>query len=241
MYGLAGLNRGQVGHSWVLTFCGRYLGTVRRTGLVWINPFFGRRRVDVRLRHWRSGPFVTVDAEGSSLQIVVLVVWRVKDTARAVLGVDDHMAYLREQVEAVTARVASQLPADEFHDDSSRNGSGELEGVRSLRNIEEVGNWLTRLLSAECRAVGIEVNSARMTRIEYAPEIAAAIQRRQIEAIDARHRERVLTAVLDTVDETVRRMSARGLVSLDDYEHKALVKDLIVALYTARDAKADVG
>ncbi|WP_372503205.1 SPFH domain-containing protein [Streptomyces rhizoryzae] len=59
-----------------------------------------------------------VDAEGIQLQVVVLVVWRIKDTARALLAVNDHEAYLREQVEAAMARVLSQLPADAFHEDT---------------------------------------------------------------------------------------------------------------------------
>ena len=79
---------------------GGYRGTVRRTGLIWVNPLLLRRRVDVRLRHWRSEPMPAVDANGVALRVVVLVVWRVRDTARATLGVEDHESYLRECVEA---------------------------------------------------------------------------------------------------------------------------------------------
>ncbi|MFK4070819.1 SPFH domain-containing protein [Streptomyces sp. NPDC029674] len=228
---LGGLTRGRAGSAWALSLFGRYRGSVRRTGLVWISPFMLRRRVDVRLRHWRSEPMAAVDAQGVELRVVVLVVWRVVDTARALLAVDDHAAYLREQVEAVTARVVSQLPADSF-DASS-------EDAETLRDAEAVGDTLSRILAAECRAVGIEVFSARPTRIEYAPEVAAAMHRRQIAAIDARHRESVLTSVLDAVDDTVSRLTRRGLVALDDYERKALVKDLTVAFYTARGSAVD--
>ncbi|WP_240981741.1 MULTISPECIES: peptidoglycan DD-metalloendopeptidase family protein [unclassified Streptomyces] len=95
-----GLTRGRTGSAWVLSLFGRYRGSVRRTGLTWISPFVLRRRVDVRLRHWRSEPIAAVDAEGSALRVVVLVVWSVRDTARALYAVDDHLGYLREQVEA---------------------------------------------------------------------------------------------------------------------------------------------
>jgi hypothetical protein len=70
--------------------------------------------------------------------------------------------------------------------------------------------------------------------IDYAPEVAAAMQRRRVAAIDAKHRNAVLTSVVDAVEETVGRLTARGLVDLDDYERKALVKDLTVAFYTGR-------
>ncbi|MEV5602922.1 SPFH domain-containing protein [Streptomyces sp. NPDC052299] len=223
LFALGGLGRGRVGHAWVLTLFGQYRGSVRRTGLVWVSPLLLRRRIDVRLRHWRSEPLPAVDANGTALRVVVQVVWRVKDTVRAALGIEDHEAYLREQVEAAMARVLSQLPADAFHEDA-----------RTLRNAEAVGDALTRLLKADCEPVGVEVYSAQPTGIEYAPEVAAAMQRRRIAAIDAQHRDSVLTSVVDAVDDTVSRLTERGLVELDDYERKALVKDLTVAFYTGR-------
>lgn len=223
LFALGGLSRGRVGYAWVLTLFGEYRGSVRRTGLMWISPLLLRRRVDVRLRHWRSEPLPAVDANGTALRVVVLVVWRIKDTVRAALGVADHEEYLREQVEAAMARVLSQLPADAFHEDT-----------HTLRNAEAVGDALTRMLKADCEPVGIEVYSAQPTGIEYAPEVAAAMQRRRIAAIDAKHRDSVLTSVVDAVDDTVNRLTARGIVELDDYERKSLVKDLTVAFYTGR-------
>ncbi|WP_258036285.1 SPFH domain-containing protein [Streptomyces sp. SM10] len=223
LFALCGLGRGRAGHASVLTLFGEYRGSVRRTGLLWISPLLLRRRVDVRLRHWRSEPLPAVDASGTALRAVVLVVWRVKDTARALFGVADHERYLSDQVEAALARVLSQLPADAFHEDT-----------RTLRDAEAVGDALTRMVKADCAPVGIEVYSAQPTGIEYAPEVAAAMQRRRVAAIDAKHRDGVLTSVVDAVDDTVRRLTARGIVELDGYEHKALVRDLTVAFYTGR-------
>ncbi|PSK72474.1 membrane protease subunit [Streptomyces sp. CS149] len=225
---LGGLGRGRVGYAWVLTLFGDYRGSVRRTGLVWVSPLLLRRRVDVRLRHWRSEPLPAVDANGTALRVVVLVVWRIKDTVRAVLGIEDHEAYLSAQVEAAMARVLSQLPADAFHEDAP-----------TLRDAEAVGDALTRMLKADCEPVGVEVYSAQPTGIEYAPEVAAAMQRRRIAAIDSRHRDSVLTSVVDAVDDTVNRLTTRGIVELDDYERKALVKDLTVAFYTGRSGGGD--
>ncbi|MFA7761258.1 SPFH domain-containing protein [Streptomyces sp. NRRL S-448] len=220
---LGGLGRARTGHAWVLTLFGRYRGTVRRTGLTWVSPLLLRRRVDVRLRHWRSDPMPAVDSGGLALQVVVQVVWQVRDTARATLAVEDHTEYLAEQVESAMARVLSQLPADAFHEDAP-----------TLRDAEAVGDALTRMLAAETEAVGIEVFSAQPTRIEYAAEVAEAMRRRRVAAIDAKHRDSVLTSVVDAVDDTVHRLTSRGLVELDDYERKALVKDLTVAFYTGR-------
>lgn len=223
LFAFGGLARGRVGYAWVLSLFGDYRGTVRRSGLVWVSPLLLRRRVDVRLRHWRSEPMEAVDAHGVALRVVVLVVWRIRDTARAALAVEDHVQYLREQVEAAMARVLSQLPADAFHDTAP-----------TLRDAEAVGGALTRMLAAEAAPVGIDVFSVQPTRIEYAPEVAAAMRRRRVAALDAQHRDSVLSSVVDAVDDTVTRLTSRGLVELDDYERKALVKDLTVAFYTGR-------
>ncbi|WP_369259703.1 SPFH domain-containing protein [Streptomyces sp. R35] len=225
LFGFGGLARGRTGRAWVLGLFGGYRGTVRRTGLLWINPLALRRRVDVRLRHWRGEPMSVVDANGVALRVVVLVVWRVKDTARAMLGVEDHEAYLRECVEAALSRVLSQLPAEV--------PPAVVKDV-TLRNTDAVGEALTRLVVADTAPVGLEVFSAQPTRIEYAPEIAAVMQRRRIAALDAQHRDSVLTSVVDSVEDTVTRLTMRGLVELDDYERKALVKDLTVAFCTGR-------
>lgn len=223
VFAVGGLTRGRAGRVWVLTRCGAYQGTVRRTGLLWISPLLIRRPVDVTLRHWRSRPIEAVDAHGIPLQVSVLIVWRVRDTARAVFAVDDHALYLREQVESAVARVFSRLPVDDF------DGRGP-----TLRDSEGLGDRLTTLLADDLRPVGVEVFSAQPVWLEYAPEVATAMRRAQTAALDDKHRKAVLDDVLTSVADTVRGLTERGLVQLDDYERKALVKDLTVAFYTAR-------
>ncbi|MEU3463299.1 SPFH domain-containing protein [Streptomyces sp. NPDC006733] len=228
-FAAGGLTRGRPGSVWVLTRHGAYQGSVRETGLLWISPLLGRRRMDVTLRHWRSRAIETVDADGTPLHAGVLIVWRVRDTARAAFAIDDHARYLREQVESAVCRAVSQLPVDDFR------GPGP-----TLRDSERLGDQLTRLLAADMRPVGIEVFSAQPVRLEYAPEVATAMRRAQLTALDARHRRAVLDDVLAAVGETVRGLTDRGLVQLDDYERKALVRDLTVAFYTARGPVAEV-
>lgn len=221
LFGFGGLARGRTGRAWVLGLFGRYRGTVRRTGLLWVNPLLLRRRVDVRLRHWRSEPMPAADANGVALRVVVLVVWRVRDTARATLGVEDHETYLRECVEAALARVPVEVPG------------GGAKGAADL-----AVDALSRLVAADSAPVGIEVFSVRPVRVEYAPEVAAAMTRRRIATLDAQQRATMLTSVVDSVEDTVTRLTMRGLVELDDYERKVLVKDLTVAFCSGRGEAA---
>lgn len=225
-FAAGGLTRGRPGRVLVLTRRGAYHGTVRRTGLLWISPLLRRRRVDVALRHWRSGPIEAVDGYGTPLRVTVLLVWRVRDTARAVFAVDDHARFLREQVEAAVALAAARHPADDF--------SAETP---TLRDCGALADRLGRWLAAELRAVGIEVFSATPVRVDYAPEVAAVMRRARVAALEAKRRRAVLDDVLCAVGEVVRGISDRGIVRLDEYERKALVRDLTVA-FLSRPAGA---
>ncbi len=220
LFGLGGLARGRTGRAWVLGLFGGYRGTVRRTGLLWVNPLLLRRQVDVRLRHWRSEPMCAADGNGVAVRAVVLVVWRVKDTARATLGVEDHESYLRECVEAALARVPVEMPG------------------ASRGSVEAAADTLTRLVVRDAGVVGLEVFSVRPVRVEYAPEVAAAMHRRRVAALDSQDRATMVTSVVDSVEDTVTRLTMRGLVDLDDYERKALVKDLTVAFCAGRGETA---
>ncbi|MFD3583390.1 SPFH domain-containing protein [Streptomyces sp. NPDC058683] len=220
LFGFAGLARGATGRAWVLGLFGRYRGTVRRTGLLWVNPLLLRRRVDVRLRHWRSEEMPAADGNGVALRVVVLVVWRMRDTARAVLGVDDHETYLRECVEAALARVPVEVPG------------------RTRGSVEMAADALTRLVARDAAGIGLEVFSVQPVRVEYAPEVAAAMHRRRIATLDAQQRSGMLASVVDSVEDTVTRLTMRGLVELDDYERKVLVRDLTVAFCSGRSDSA---
>ncbi|CAG6397945.1 SPFH domain-containing protein [Streptomyces cocklensis] len=217
-----GLARGRPGSVWVLTRHGGYRGTVRRTGLLWISPLLRRRRMDVSLRHWRSRPIDAVDAHGTPVQVTVLLVWRIRETARAAFAVDDCTRLLREEVEAAVARAVSRHPADDF--------GGERGDAVTLRDCDRLRDELGRLVAAAVREAGVEVFSVTPVRLEYAPEVAAVMRRARIATLEARQRRAVLDDVLGAVADTLRGITDRGLVELDDHERKSLVRDLTVAL-----------
>ncbi|MFJ8478015.1 SPFH domain-containing protein [Kitasatospora sp. NPDC094011] len=225
-----GLTHGREGSAWVLTLFGRYRGTVRRTGPVWISPLVLRRRADVRLRHWRSEPVPVLDARGVRLRVVVLVVWKVRDTARALLAVDDHGEYLREQVEAALSTVLATAPA--------RVGDGNGP---AMPDAGLIGEELTRIVAARCSAVGLTVFSVQPARVEYDPAIASAIGRAQAAEVDARHQDLLLGTVVDAVEKAVKRLSDRGLLDPGEPERVSLARDLAVAFYTARTTTPETG
>ncbi|MEU9073604.1 SPFH domain-containing protein [Kitasatospora sp. NPDC048538] len=226
---LAGLLANAGGETRVLTRWGRYRGTVRRTGLVWVNPLLRRRRVDVRLRHWRSEPAKVVDRTGTPIVVRLLVVWRVKDTARALLAIDDHEGYLREQVQAVLTRTASLLPCD----------SNAAPGP-ALRDGQWFADELTRALAAEVAPAGLEVYSAQPLALDYAPEVAESMRRRRLADLDAGLRTVLVDDAVEAAALAVRRLERATAHELDEAARSALMEQLLVAFVAPAGVAASV-
>ncbi|WP_055586218.1 SPFH domain-containing protein, partial [Streptacidiphilus griseoplanus] len=218
LFALAGLMANTGGEARVLACWGHYRGTVRRTGLVWVNPILRRRRVDVRIRHWRSDPVDAVDRTGIPLRVSLMVVWRVRDTARAMLSVLDHEDYLREQVHAVLSRTAALLPCD------SPDGAAP-----SLRDGQWFGDELTRALAAEAAPVGLEVYSVQPLAVEYGPEVADSMRRRRVADLDADLRTIIVDDAVEAAALAVRRLELATAHELDRHARAALMEQLLVA------------
>ncbi|MFD8482349.1 SPFH domain-containing protein [Kitasatospora sp. NPDC059673] len=229
MVALAGLLSNPGGETRVLTRWGRYRGTVRRTGLLWVNPMVRRRRVDVRLRHWRSEAVHVTDRTGTPLLVRVLIVWRVKDTARVTLGIADHETYLREQVQAVLTRTASALPCD------SNSAPGP-----ALRDGQWFADELTRALAAETAPAGIEVYSVQPLALDYAPEVAESMRRRRLADLDAGLRTVLVDDAVEAAALAVRRLERATAHELDDSARSALMEQLLVAFVAPAGVTASV-
>ncbi|MER6302533.1 SPFH domain-containing protein [Kitasatospora sp. NPDC001539] len=226
---LAGLLANAGGETRVLTRWGRYRGTVRRTGLVWVNPLLRRRRVDVRLRHWRSEPVKVVDRTGTPIVVRLLIVWRVKDTARALLAIEDHESYLRAQVQAVLTRTASTLPCD----------SNAAPGP-ALRDGQWFADEMTRALAAEVAPAGLEVYSAQPLALDYAPEVAESMRRRRVADLDAGLRTVLVDDAVEAAALAVRRLERATAHQLDEAARSALMEQLLVAFVAPAGVAASV-
>ncbi|WP_051709301.1 SPFH domain-containing protein [Streptomyces sp. NRRL S-350] len=229
VFALAGLLANAGGETRVLTRWGRYRGTVRRTGLVWVNPLLRRRRVDVRLRHWRSEPARVVDRTGTPIVVRLLIVWRVKDTARALLAIEDHEVYLREQVQAVLTRTASMLPCD----------SNAAPGP-ALRDGQWFADELTRALAAEAAPAGLEVYSVQPMALDYAPEVAESMRRRRLADLDAGLRTVLVDDAVEAAALAVRRLERATAHELDEAARSALMEQLLVAFVAPAGVAASV-
>jgi regulator of protease activity HflC (stomatin/prohibitin superfamily) len=208
------------GEACVLQLFGSYAGTVRTTGLRWVNPLTMRTRISTRIRNHETPVAKVNDADGNPIEIAAVVVWQVLDTARALYEVDNLAAFVGIQTETAVRHLATSYPYD-------ARGRQEL----SLRdNANEVTARLSAEIAARVAAGGVRVIESRLVRLAYAPEIAQAMLRRQqAEAIVAA-RQRIVDGAVGMVEQALARLEDQDLVVLDNERRVAMVSNLLVVL-----------
>jgi regulator of protease activity HflC (stomatin/prohibitin superfamily) len=226
---LKGLYMLQPNQSSLMMLFGSYRGTDYATGLRWANPFLNKKKVSLRLRNFNSVTLKVNDKRGNPIEIAAAVVWKVSDTARAVLDIDNYEQYVPVQAESALRHLANQYSYDTHDDDQA-----EL----TLRGgADEVVSQLKRELEERFEKAGLHVEDARLTHLAYAPEIAGAMLRRQqAEAVIGARKQIVLGAV-SMVEMALKGLQERGVVELDDERKAAMVSNLLVVLCAESEAK----
>lgn len=213
----------------LLMLFGDYRGTDFQTGLRWTNPFMSKQKISLRFRNFISERLKVNDRRGNPIEIAAAVVWKVRDTARAVLDVDNYEAYVPIQAESAIRHLASEYAYDIGDEDS-----GEL----TLRSGgETVISKLKKELAERFDKAGLAVEDARLTHLAYAPEIAGAMLRRQqAEAVISARKQIVLGAV-SMVEMALDGLRERGIIELDDERRAAMVSNLLVVLCAESEAQ----
>jgi len=218
--GVSGLTQVVPGEARVVQLFGRYTGTVRRSGLRWVNPFARRRRVSTRIRNHETAVAKVNDADGNPIEIAAVVVWQVEDTARAVYAIEDVVAFVGIQTETAVRHVATSYPYDAY-------GGGRP----SLRqNAEEITGKLTDEIRARVSPAGVRVIESRLTRLAFAPEIAQVMLRRQQAEAVVAARQRIVDGAVGMVEQALARLEERDFVELDQERKAAMVSNLLVVL-----------
>jgi hypothetical protein len=217
---LRGLTAVVPGRAHVIQLFGRYQGTVRESGLQWVNPFANRVPVSTRIRNLESSLAKVNDADGNPIEIAAVVVWEVQDTAHAIYAVDDYPDFVAIQTETAVRHIASSYPYDS-------RGSGAL----SLRdNADEITQRLSAELTDRVHSAGVHIIETRLTRLSYAPEIAQAMLRQQQASAVVGARQKIVEGAVGMVRLALQRLEEEGVVELDEERKAAMVSNLLVVL-----------
>ncbi|GAA4861403.1 SPFH domain-containing protein [Luteimonas vadosa] len=224
VFGLVGLYMVEPNQSAVLSLFGKYVGTVHENGLRWNNPFFGKRKVSLRVRNFESGKLKVNELDGSPIEIAAVIVWQVTDSAEAVYNVDDYESFVHIQSESAIRAMATTYPYDQHED-----------GQVSLRSHpDEISDRLKHHLDERLTKAGVDVIDARISHLAYSPEIAnAMLQRQQANAIVAA-RTRIVFGAVSMVEMALEELKKNGVIELDEERKANMVSNLLVVLCSDR-------
>jgi regulator of protease activity HflC (stomatin/prohibitin superfamily) len=214
------------GDTRVLQFFGRYIGTVRRPGLIMVAPFARGRKVSVKVRNFETNELKVNDADGNPVNIAAIIVWQVADTAKAVFAVERYDDFVRVQSESALRHVATSHPYD-----NAAPGTETLRGSTEL-----VAQELATEVAARIAIAGLEVVEARISSLSYAPEIAHAMLQRQQAAAVIAAREMIVEGAVTMVQGALRQLEANDVVAMDEERKAAMVSNLLVVLCSSSQA-----
>lgn len=238
--GLCGFSMQEPNEAKVLTFFGKYVGTFRTTGFYWINPFMSVKKVSLRARNFNAEPIKVNDKAGNPVMIGLVVVWRLKDTYKAIFDIDTEVAnsntvgnasglrmnkfekFVAVQSDSALRQVAGMYAYDNDGDDEKE--------VTLRSGSDEVNEVLLRKLNERLEQSGLEVTEARINYLAYAPEIAAVMLRRQQAAAIITAREKIVEGAVSMVKMALEKLSDEDIVELDEEKKAAMVSNLLVVL-----------
>ena len=234
------------GQARVLLFFGKYRGTFTQPGYYWLNPFISQKKLSLRVRNLDAEPIKVNDKTGNPIMIGMVLVWKLKDTYKAIFDIDTQtMAegsvgqagvgasaaevmnmlgrFVQIQADAALRQVAGQYAYDDDEDDNSSK--------KTLRDgSDEINKELEARIDERLAMAGIEVVEARINYLAYAPEIAAVMLRRQQASAIISAREKIVEGAVSMVKMALQKLSDEEVVELDDGKKAAMVSNLLVGL-----------
>ncbi|MCK8491363.1 SPFH domain-containing protein [Spirosoma sp. RP8] len=204
------------------TFFGDYVGTIKKTGLQWVNPLYSKRKISLRARNLNGQTLKVNDKMGNPIEIAAVVVWQVSDTARALFDVDNYVNFVQVQSEAAVRFLASSHAYDNIED--------EHETVTLRDNTGQINKFLEQELDERLNQAGVRVMEARISHLAYAPEIAGAMLQRQQATAVVSARKQIVEGAVGMVEMALTRLAEKGVVELDEERKAAMVSNLLVVL-----------
>ncbi|HEY3389933.1 MAG TPA: SPFH domain-containing protein [Prolixibacteraceae bacterium] len=234
----------------VLVFFGKYQGTVKTNGFFWLNPFYSKKKVSLRVRNLESDVIKVNDQQGNPILISAIVVWKVIDTYKAVFDIEaleevdpktgmkktkseeSYQKFIKIQTESALRKIAHTYPYDNIEQEK------EGEEIVCLRSgIDEINRSLASEIGERLLLVGIEVIEARISNLSYAPEIAGAMLRRQQATAIVAARQKIVEGAVGMVKLALDELKDKQIIELDDEKKASMVSNLLVVLCADESAR----
>lgn len=204
------------------TFFGDYVGTIKETGLRWVNPLYNKVKISLRARNLNGQTLKVNDKMGNPVEIAAVVVWQVKDTAKALFEVDNYVNFVQIQSEAAVRKLANSYAYDHMEDETSSVTLRDSTGQINVFLEEELNERLER--------AGVDIIEARVSHLAYSSEIAGAMLQRQQASAMIAARRLIVEGAVGMVELALERLEKNGVISLDEERKAAMVSNLLVVL-----------
>jgi regulator of protease activity HflC (stomatin/prohibitin superfamily) len=208
---------------------GEYEGSIKNSGIFWVNPFYSRNTLSLRARNFESEKVKVNDKMGNPIMISVILVWKVEDTFKAFYEVDNYEKFIMTQTDSAVRKLAATYPYDHFED--------ERATVTLSTDFDEVNRSLEREISERLVIAGIEVVEARISHLAYAPEIAHSMLKRQQASAVVAARHKIVEGAVGMVESALHLLSAKKIIELDEDKKAAMVSNLMVVLCGDRESQ----
>ena len=234
----------------VLVFFGKYQGTVKGNGFFWLNPFYIKKKVSLRVRNLESDVIKVNDQQGNPIIISAIVVWKVIDTYKAVFDIEaleevdpktgmrktkseeSYQKFIKIQTESALRKIAHTYPYDNIEQDKEG-----LEIICLRSGIDEINRSLASEIGERLLLVGIEVIESRISNLSYAPEIAGAMLRRQQATAIVAARQKIVEGAVGMVKLALDELKDKQIIELDDEKKASMVSNLLVVLCADESAR----
>lgn len=217
---MAGFFTVQPNQGVVLTLFGKYIGTVTEQGLRFASPFYAKKHVSLRVRNFETNKMKVNDKDGNPVEIAAVVVWKVVDTAEAIFHVDSYDNYVHVQSEAAVRNMATAYPYD----------SHEEHEISLRGHTAVVAQHLQKEIQERLAVAGVDVIEARISYLAYAPEIAAAMLRRQQASAVIAARQKIVEGAVGMVEMALNELASKNVVEFDEERKASMVSNLLVVL-----------
>jgi regulator of protease activity HflC (stomatin/prohibitin superfamily) len=223
----SGITTVQPNEAKVLIFFGRYVGSIRQSGIWLTIPITTRKKISLRVRNFNSKILKVNDVEGNPIEIAAVVVFKVVNSAKAIFDVDNYEQFVEIQSETALRHVTAKYPYDTF----------EKEGYTLRGNAEEIAVELARELQERLAIAGVQIIEARLTHLAYATEIASAMLQRQQATAILSARQKIVEGAVGMVQLAIAQLEQDGIVELNEEKKVMMINNLLVAIVSERGAQ----
>nr|WP_315157977.1 SPFH domain-containing protein [uncultured Flavobacterium sp.] len=206
----------------VLLLFGDYKGSVKESGLFWVNPLYNKTSLSLRARNFESEKIKVNDKMGNPILISVILVWKVKDTFKSTFEVDNYEGFIRIQTDSAVRKLAGSFPYDHFED--------ERATVTLSTNFDDVNIALEHEVTQRLEIAGIEVIESRIGYLAYAPEIAHSMLRRQQASAVVAARHKIVEGAVGMVESALKLLADKEIIEFDEDRKATMVSNLMVVL-----------